>query len=94
MAINFSPEIIEVLPIYLGCTLKEIATKTNFKYTPMLLYNVVKGHAKLSLELNEELNRVYTVELGLNRNDLQELYTLVEIINKGKIKYKGAITNA
>lgn len=85
--INFSPELLEVLPIYLGCTLKEVATKTDFKYTYMLLYNICKGHAKLSIECNIELNRIYTDVFKLNRTDLQELYKLIEIINKGKKKY-------
>lgn len=85
--INFSPELIEVLPIYLGCTLKEIAVRTDFKYTYMLLHNIIKGHAKLSKEVNAELSRLFTDVYKLNRNDLQELYKLIEIIGKGKKKY-------
>jgi hypothetical protein len=85
--IEFSPEIIQYLPMYLGITIKDFSELQNFKYSRMYLYNVVTAKMVITPMLNDELNRVWN-KLGLEYADLENVYKLSLLISTGNNKLK------
>lgn len=92
VTINFSPELINILPVYLKTRWKSLAKQVSFKFTIVYLYNSITGKALASSQLNDELNRIWS-DLGLDNDDLENLYTLLAVIETGSVKYKKYKTN-
>lgn len=87
MAIKFSPEIIQFLPHYLGISVQKFVKVSKFRYSKMYLYNVIQGHAVLNSQLNEELNLAWE-KLGLEFEDLDNVYALASLVHDGQKKLK------
>lgn len=85
--IQFSADIIAVLPIYLGSTWQKLIEESDFPFQKTFVYNVINGRANISSNLNIELNQLYS-DLNLDYSDMEELYLLVDSISKGSKKCK------
>ncbi|MDD3172468.1 MAG: hypothetical protein PHF63_02155 [Herbinix sp.] len=82
MTIQFSPELVEVFPLYLGMTLRRFVKSNNFKYSLAYMSYVTNGHRPVTQEFNTELNRIFK-QYDLDFTDLENMYALVELIESG-----------
>lgn len=87
MNIQFSADIIAVLPIYLGSTWQKLIEESDFPFQKTFIYNVINARANISSNLNTELNRLYS-DLDLDYSDMEQMYSLVDIIKTGSAKRK------
>lgn len=87
MKIKFTPKLITGLTVYLGISLKEIASNTDFPYSKIYLYKVSSSELPVNKKVNDFFNSLWN-ELGLNMEDLTRIYQLSEILEAGQIKYK------
>lgn len=83
--INFSPELIELLPQYLGINIQKFVKVTDFKYSKAYLYNAIKSYCIINNQLNTELNKAWDM-LELNSDDLENIYSLSTLIKEGNSK--------
>jgi len=85
--INFTPELIQYLPLYLGTNLKEISARADFKYSIQYLSNSINGYCVISESLHDELNSLWN-KIGLDNTDLQNIYLLINLVETGSQKYR------
>ncbi len=83
--IQFSPDIISALPQFLNTNWEQLIKMTS--YTKAYIYNAVKGKAPISQQLNTQLNLLW-MELSLDYEDLEAIYSLIEITALGDKKMK------
>ncbi|WP_207649437.1 hypothetical protein [Clostridium kluyveri] len=62
---------------------------TNFKrYSIKYLYEITGKQRNISKGMSHELNRIFYRQLKLTEDDLLNIYSLMEMKDKGKLKYK------
>jgi uncharacterized protein YoxC len=83
MEIRFTPELLIALPIYLGSTLAELSK--NIAYGKHYLYKLADNVNPITEKANAGLNRMWN-DLGLDYNDLNNIYVLIKLIEEGKSK--------
>jgi hypothetical protein len=87
MNIQFSPDLINILPKYLSTNWQNLIQESKFKFTKSYVYNAITTKTPISIRLNEELNRVWN-DLELTYSDLEVMYSLISTIQVGALKYK------
>jgi hypothetical protein len=87
MDIQFSPNVIKILPLYLYSNWQQLIRESKFRYTKSYIYNCITGKSLISHQMNMELNILWN-SLELDYSDLENIYTLINIAEVGNIKYK------
>ncbi len=86
--IKFSLQFLDDMMIYLDTTVYEVSRETDFKYSLALLYGITRNRININANINKELNRLYFEIFKLDNTDLLNIYKMVELRNKGRLKFK------
>lgn len=81
--IQFTPEIVALLPILINSNWKEIVEEEKIPYSYIYMKKLASGQCNFSPKVNQALNELWA-ELGLDMNSLNDLYTLSDIIAKAE----------
>lgn len=95
MRIKFTPKIINGLAVYLGISLKEIASSPEFPYSKIYLYKIAQGIAPINKNIDDYFNAMWN-DFGLSNEDLNNIYQLSELLEAGAVqnkKYKNKMAN-
>lgn len=87
MAIRFSQNLIKYLPVYLNTSLGEISKDKDFHFSRVYVYKLAEGTAQVSDAVNEAFNK-YWVKMEMTSEDLENIYSLIDLIEAGRNKEK------
>lgn len=85
MEIQFSPNVIATLPMYLDTNWEQLIKLSGFRYTKSYIYNCITGRSLISQQMNTELNLLWEA-LGLDYEDVEAIYKINDLMAIGDSK--------
>lgn len=87
MNIKFSQNLIKYLAVYLGTSLEKISKDIDFHYSKPYLYKIADGSLQVNDNTNEAFNKFWN-DREMTADDLGNIYSLIDLIETGKLKEK------
>ncbi|GCD12988.1 hypothetical protein [Clostridium tagluense] len=87
MNIKFSQNLIKYLAVYLGTSLEKISKEKGFNYSKPYLYKIAEGSLQVNDNTNEVFNKFWN-DREMTSEDLENIYSLIGLIETGKLKEK------